>query len=149
MVKKASGGKKIQDLENQLKRALADYSNLQKRVEQEKEQIIDFAKAILVTRFLNILDTLEAVEKTIGKESSPQVHQGIEMTLKEFKRTLSEEGVEEIQTKGNFDPRFHEAVELVKGSEDNKIVGIVAKGYKIGDKILRPAKVKVGKKETN
>src|SRR3989344_7168044 len=147
MAKKDAGSRKIQDLENQLKRALADYSNLQKRVEQEKEQIETFAKSVVVTKTLHILDVLEAVNKAGQNIDFDNLKEGVEIATREFQNTLASIGVEEIDAKGDFDPRKHEAVEAVLGTTENKIVEVVEKGYKIGEKILRPTKVKVSKKK--
>ena len=134
-------------LSNQLKRALADYSNLQKRVEQEKEQIETFAKSVVVTKTLHILDVLEAVNKAGQNIDFDNLKEGVEIATREFQNTLASIGVEEIDAKGDFDPRKHEAVEVVQGTTENKIVEVVEKGYKIGEKILRPTKVKVSKKK--
>lgn len=149
MVKRKGEAKKIQNLENQLKRALADYANLQKRVDQEREQIEDRSKAVVITRFFNTLDTLELAEKAETKEDSSSIREGIEIAIKEFRNTLADQGVEEIDTSGDFDPRFHEAIEVVEGKVDDRIVEVLAKGYKIDKRILRAARVKVSKKSVN
>ena len=137
---------RIRELEHQLKRSLADYDNFQKRIEADKDQIINFSKIIILTKFLALLDTFEKVEKEC-KEANPGLREGIELTLDQFKKVLTSEGVEEIETGGDFDPRFHEAVDIVKGEADNKVVEVVEKGYKIGEKVIRPAKVRVSKKD--
>src|SRR3990167_619882 len=147
MVKKDAGSRKIQELENQLKRSLADYSNLQRRAEQEKEQIETFAKSAVVTKTLHVLDILEAIGRAGKHTDLENLKKGIEIAVREFQNTLASIGVEEINAKGDFDPRKHEAVEAVLGTTENKIVEVVEKGYKIGEKILRPAKVKVSKKK--
>lgn len=147
MVKKDLANKKIHELENQLKRALADYSNLQKRVEQEKEQIGDFAKAAVVMKIIHILDILEAANKAKEHADLENLKKGIEIAAKEFRNSLTNLGIEEIDTKGDFDPKLHEAVEIIKGPSENKIVEVVERGYQINGRILRPAKVKVSKKE--
>ena len=148
MGKKSRSGEKTRNLENQLKRALADYANLQKRVDQEKDQILTFARVVQITKFLKILDVLEMTEREAKGDGKSSVRHGLELAVKEFKKLLEEEGVGEIDTKAGFDPRLHEAIEAVPGSEDNKIVEVLQKGYKINDKILRAAKVRVSKKET-
>ena len=121
---------KTQELENQLKRSLADYANLSRRVEAEKNAIAALAKSPLLAKFILALDTLEAASQVAAKEGSDATKQ---------------EEVEEIQTDGSFDPRFHEAVEVIPGKRDNKILEVLEKGYKIGDRLLRPARVKVEK----
>jgi len=147
MAKKADKStERIRELEHQLKRALADYDNLQKRIEADKDQIINFSKIIILTKFLAVLDTFEKAEKEC-KEAKPGLREGIELTLEQFKKVLESEGVEEIETDGEFDPRFHEAVDIVKGETNNKIVEVTEKGYRLGERIIRPAKVRVSKKD--
>ena len=136
---------KIKNLEHQLKRALADYSNLQKRIEADKEQIIQFSKFIILSKFLDVLDNFERLEKEIDIEKK-DLKQGLNLTITEFKKVFKEEGVEEIETVGDFNPSIHEAVDVVKGELDNKIVEVVQKGYCIEGKVIRPAKVKVSKR---
>jgi molecular chaperone GrpE len=138
---------KNQQLEGQLKRALADYANLQKRVVGEREQLADYFKSILAFKFLPVLDSLEAAFKSVSKDGLDATKQGLELAVKEFKKVLESEGVKEITTNNGFDPAIHEAIEVIPGKEDNKIVEVVEKGYRLGDKILRPVKVKVEKKE--
>lgn len=136
---------KTQDLENQLKRSLADYANLSRRVEEEKNQIAVLTTSTLTTKFISVLDTLEAATKVTAKAGAAATKQGLEIAINQFKKILKEEGVEEIQTDAGFDPNIHEAIEAVPGKTDNNIVEISEKGYKLGDKILRPARVKVEK----
>jgi len=138
---------KSQQLEAQLKRALADYANLQRRVEEERKELGDYFKSIFAVKFLPALDSLETASKTEKSGGSSVTAQGLELSVNQFRKILQELGVEEVDTKETFDPHVHEAVEVVLGKASNKIVGVVEKGYKLGDKILRPAKVRVEKKE--
>ncbi len=138
---------KTQELENQLKRALADYANLQKRIEGERRELAEYFKSVFAFKFLPVLDSLEAALKTVNQEAAGGIEQGLKLAVEQFKKVLEEEGVEEIRIGDGFNPSLHEAVEVVPGKQDNKIVEVVAKGYKLGEKILRPAKVKVEKRE--
>jgi molecular chaperone GrpE len=138
---------KNQELENQLKRALADYANLQKRVEGERKELAQYFKSIFAFKFLPVLDSLEAALKTVNQEAAGGIEQGLKLAVEQFKKVLESEGVEEIKTDDRFNPSLHEAIEVVPGKQDNKIVEVVAKGYKLGGKILRPAKVKVEKRK--
>ena len=125
------------ELENNWKRALADYRNLEKRVTEEREMFFTFANSSLVLRILPILDNLESLAKHIDDE-------GLKMTIKDFKRILDEEGVKEIEAEGkDFDAELMEAIEKVEGAKD-KVVEVLQKGYTMKEKILRPARVKVG-----
>ena len=138
---------KTQELENQLKRALADYANLERRVEDEKGQVVDWAKSYLLVKFLPVLDSLERVQRFVLKEGPDPTKHGLSLALEQVRRILRDEQIEEIETSGVFDPKYHEAIEVTEGNSENKIVEVVEKGYKLGDKILRPAKVKVEKKK--
>ena len=132
--------KELEDVKNQLKRALADYSNLQKRFDEDKKILVKFANARLLVKLLDILDILEAVQKTLKDE-------GLHLSIKKFKEVLLSEGVQENNSEGkDFDPNFHEAVEVVSGNKNDKVVEVLTKGYSLEDKILRPARVKVSKK---
>jgi molecular chaperone GrpE len=94
-----------------------------------------------------VLDSLNAALKVAESGGSEAIKQGLLLSTNQFNKILQEVGVEEIEAKGNFNPQVHEAVEVVGGRQDNKIVEVVEKGYRLGSKILRPAKVKVEKKK--
>jgi molecular chaperone GrpE len=126
------------ELENQLKRALADYANLQKRVEEEKKTVIKFANAVLLAKFLEVLDNLEAAQKAHPNE-------GLDLVLRKFKDILEAENVKEVPTDGSFNPELHEGIVTVEGEKDGEIAEVLQKGYLLGDKVLRPARVKVTK----
>lgn len=128
------------EFENNWKRALADYQNLQKRVEEEKKETISYANAILLMRFLPVLDNLKMM--LMHNEDV-----GLKMTIKEFEKVLEEEGVMEIKCIGEgFDATKMEALELVEGTP-GKVVEITKAGYMLKNKVIRPALVKVGREE--
>lgn len=129
--------KKIEELENKWKRALADYDNLRKRVKKEKEGFVKFSNASLIDKLLPALDSLEKCTEHLKDK-------GLKLTLEQFRKVLESEGLKEIEAEGEkFDPELMDAVEMVKG-EKNKVIEVVLKGYMLNNKILRPAKVKVG-----
>ena len=130
---------KIEELTNNWKRALADYKNLERRCNEEKEVLVRFANLVLLERLIPVLDNLESLKNHLEDK-------GLEMILLQFRTLLKDEGVEEISCEGaEFDPLLMEASEIVAG-EENKVVEVVLKGYKLQDRVLRPARVKVGKK---
>ncbi len=139
--------KQINDLKNQSDnfknkylRALADYQNLEKRIIEEKKELIKIANNQLILKLLPFLDNLEKAEVFI-KDT------GLKIIKEEFYKILAEFGLEELDVLNkSFDPNLAEAVEIVLGDDNNKVVEVVRKGYKIGDKILRVAQVKVSKK---
>ena len=129
--------KRINELDNNWKRALADYQNLQKRTSEERLTFVEFSNSTLIRKLLPILDNLEMLEKHLDDE-------GLKMIVKEFKSVIKEEGVEEIDSDGVlFDAAQMEAVEIVDGPA-NKVTEVLQKGYILKQKLLRPARVKVG-----
>jgi molecular chaperone GrpE len=129
--------KKLVEAEDKWKRALADYHNLEKRIVKEKESFVKFSNAQLWGKLLPIIDDLDLAEKHLKD-------QGLSLTLNKLKEVLKSESVLEIEMQGkDFDPHLMEAVEMVEGPE-NKVIEVLSKGYLLGEKVLRPAKVKVG-----
>lgn len=129
------------ELEENWKRALADYQNLQKRFAKEKKNVVEFANSVLIMRLFPILDNLEIMEKHSDEE-------GLRMIIKEFKGVLEDEGVKQIEVEGkDFDSETMEAIESVEG-KPGKVVEVIRKGYKFKNKVLRPAEVKIGRTES-
>lgn len=129
-----------EELENHLRRALADYQNLERRVEEERRLLGQLSSALLIEKFLPVLDNLESAQKHLNDE-------GLEIVIKQFKDILSSESVTEVEAEGAaFDPHQHEAVETAEGPEGGRVVKVLRKGYKIGGKVLRPAQVSVSQK---
>lgn len=136
----------VELLKNQLVRALADYDNLRKRVERERDEFGSIARATLMVRILPIFDMLEGAQTHL-KDS------GLAITIDEFGKVLREEGFEKIDVKvgDSFDENLHEAVELVDSDSDSdkgsgQVAEIILPGWRITDgPVIRPAKVKVAK----
>lgn len=121
-------------------RALADYQNLERRISEEREQIRRFASEVLLVRLFTAIDTLKRVKEHI-KDA------GIDLAYKEFMAILHEQGIEQIQTVGlPFNPHEMECIEVVEGV-DNQVIEELLPGYKLHGKVLRVARVKVGKKK--
>jgi molecular chaperone GrpE len=133
---------RIEDLENQLKRAVADYRNLEKRFEDEKRDTIKFANRDLLLRLIPAFDTLFLAEKYVADE-------GIKLTIRHVKDSLRDVGVEQVKTVGaDFDPSTMEAVTAEEG-EENKVIEELRPGFTLNGKLVRPAQVKVGKSSGN
>ena len=132
----------LENLENQLKRVLADYQNLEKRIAEEKSSWIRSANKDLLLKLLPGLDNLILAEKHTQDE-------GVKLSIKHFLDILENEGVKKIETKGaNFDPRLMEAVSTTNG-EDGQVVEELRAGYTLNDSVLRPAQVVVGSAKQN
>ena len=130
---------RIEELENQVKRTLADYQNLEKRVAEEKREWIVSANKELLLRILPVLDTLRMASEHSDDEN-------LRISLKQFDDILKGEGVSRIETVGkDFDPATMECVTTEDGQGENNVTGELQAGYMLGDKVLRPARVKVGK----
>ena len=131
--------KEIVTLTESWKRALADYQNLQKRYDRERADFVQFASAGLILRLIEVLNHLEKAAESLKDK-------GLDIIVTEFKKVLTENGLEEIKSQGEkFDPNFMEAVEVVEGKNEEKVAEVVSKGYLLNGKVLLPAKVKVFK----
>lgn len=131
---------KQQELEGQLKRALADYQNLERRVSEERQLLSQLSSALVIEKFLPVLDNLESAQSHLND-------QGLAMVIKQFNDVLQSEGVEQITADDQpFDPNLHEAAEVTEEGEDGKVVKVLAKGYKINGRVMRPARVIVSRK---
>ncbi|MBI4039424.1 nucleotide exchange factor GrpE [Candidatus Daviesbacteria bacterium] len=133
---------RIQELEDKWKRALADYTNLKRHTEEERADFVKFAGTLIILKLLPVLENLDKVTD-YGSQSTDQ---GLELIKKQFRDILKTEGVEEITAAGQeFDPHYHEAVEIIPSDQDNKVVAVLSPGWVMHGRVIRPAKVKVGK----
>lgn len=140
--KKENTQPRIEALEAKWKRALADYQNLEKRIEKEKHDFIRFASAHLISQLVNVLDDLERAQ-------SHNHDTGLKLIYDKLKDILKAEGLEEMKVSGQpFNPETMEAIERIAG-KPNQVMGVVTKGYTLNSKVLRPAKVKVGNAASN
>ena len=131
----------LEAVKGMLARALADYDNLSKRVDRERLELGKMASVGVIIKLLPILDGLESAQEHLKD-------QGLAISLGEFKRVLSEEGLTEIKPKAGeeFNEQEMEAIEVVTGESDNKITEVVLAGWKFLDgTVVRHAKVKVSR----
>lgn len=130
----------ITALDQNWKRALADYQNLVKRVEGEKSEIMKLASLNIVNK---LVPTLDILELAAAHTSDP----GVTMAVGQFHQVLADEGLQEIvpAVGDKFDPQLHECTETLAGEPVETIAEVVRKGYKINGFTLRPARVKVYK----
>jgi molecular chaperone GrpE len=133
-----------EQLKNQLIRALADYDNLSKRIEKEKDEIFKFASINVINKLLPVFDMLVKVQTHL-KDS------GLAIAINEFKNIFKEEGIIEIEVKSGdtFDEKLHEAIEAIPGSkeQEGKVEEVVLSGWKFIDgSVIRHTRVKVYKR---
>lgn len=131
-------------------RTLAESDNMRKRLQKERQEMMTYAVSQLVAEFLGPIDHMENALKYTTQMSEEVKHWslGFQMILTQFKDVLSDNGVQPFNSLGEtFDPHLHEAVETEskEGSAPGKIIEEFVRGYKMGDKIIRPARVKVAK----
>ena len=125
------------ELENNWKRAAADYRNLERRMVEEQETFLSFANATLLRQLLPIVDAFELATEHLKDE-------GLDLAFKKMQTFLADMGVITVKTDDAlFDVATMEAVEMVPG-EKNEVVKVCEKGYMLGDKLLRASKVNVG-----
>ena len=136
--------KELDEQKDQHMRVLAEYANYKRRTEQEKEQIGQFVKADVLGKLLPLLDNLD---RAAAAPDGPQYKTGVDMITRQLHKALTDLGVTEIEALGQpFDPEWHCAVQredAADGVEPDTVTEVLQTGYKLGDKLLRPAMVKV------
>lgn len=131
----------IDELNNKYLRSLADYQNLEKQTQAWRDEFVQYANSPLIQKLLEVLDDLERAQEHLNDN-------GLAVIIDKLKNILKNSGLEEMDSLGQeFNPEVAEAIEIVPGEEDHKIVKIIQKGYKLHNKVIRPAKVAVSRKE--
>ncbi|HEX7087391.1 MAG TPA: nucleotide exchange factor GrpE [Vicinamibacterales bacterium] len=136
-------------LRDRLMRTAAEFDNYRKRVERERREMIERAAESVLIDLLPIVDNLErALSAEAGPEGAEAYRQGVELIHRQILDLLAQRGVTRIDALGaDFDPHLHEAVasEPADGHRDGEILEVFRTGYRLGDRLLRPAMVKVAK----
>lgn len=142
---------KYDKLNQQYVRLAADFDNYRKRQEQERENLINFGTEKALKSLLEVLDNFERGQKSLEKvEDCEKVKESFNLLHKQVCETLAKMGLEEIKAIGeDFDPNFHEAVMQTPTSEhkEHTVITELQKGYKLGEKVLRPTLVNVATAE--
>jgi len=127
-----------------LKRVDADFDNYRKRAARERVTVYAHANERLVKDLIPILDDLGRALEAAGQHEEAKLEEGVRLVHRALSDLLTKEGLAEIETEGKFDPHVHEAL-LSQPSEHDEgtVIEVVQKGYKLGDKVLRPARVVV------
>ncbi len=126
-------------------RAQAEFINYKNRVQRDQETMKTLMKGDIIKKFLPVLDDLERALQNRPTDTGPWVS-GIELIQKKMQVILESEGVKRIEAEGQvFDPNFHEAIshETVEGVESGHVIAVVQNGYTLGDRVVRPALVRV------
>jgi molecular chaperone GrpE len=126
-----------------LQRVQADFENYRKRAAREQERLIAHAHERLVRELLPVLDDLERALEAAERHEEAKLVEGVQLVERALRKALAKEGLAEIEADGAFDPHVHEAL-LTKpgdGAESGTVLEVVQRGYRVGDRVVRPAKV--------
>jgi molecular chaperone GrpE len=127
-------------------RAAADHSNYRRRVEDERETVAHFANALLISKLLSVLDDFDRALENVPPNTDDSWVDGVRLVERKLRNVLEAEGVTPIEAAGmQFDPNLHEAVvhEETADHPDNQVIGELQRGYRLHDRVLRPALVRV------
>ena len=124
-------------------RVQADFENYRKRAAREQERLVAHAHERLIRELLPILDDLERALEAAERHEEAQLVEGVKLVEQSLRKALEKEGLAEIDTDGPFDPHVHEAMltQPGNGAESGSVLEVVQRGYRLGDKVVRPARV--------
>jgi molecular chaperone GrpE len=132
------------ELFNRLQRLAAEFDNYRKRNARESAALIDRANERVVKELLPIIDDLGRALDAAEEHEEAKLEEGVRLVHRALSDLLAKEGLTEISTDGKFDPHVHEALlSQPSDAEEGSVIEVVQKGYKLGDKVLRPARVVV------
>jgi molecular chaperone GrpE len=130
-------------------RSRAEFANYKKRIEREQEQVYQNAAGSIIKRYLDVLDDLERALKNRPQSGEGVAWaEGIELIYRKFSALLENEGVKAMQAEGEyFDPNLHEAITQEDNAdyESGQIIEVIKRGYILGDRVLRPAQVRIAR----
>lgn len=131
---------------DRLARMQAEFDNARKRAAKEQQDFRDYALADTIKTIIPVLDSFDRALQSSPEKS--EFHAGVELIHKQLLDALAKLGVRQVSAKGEqFDPRYHEAIEMVdtEDAEDHEVLDELQSGYKLKDRLLRPAMVKVAR----
>jgi len=129
-----------------LQRLKAEFENYRKRVSREQAEFVTRASERLVKQLLPVLDDLERALEAAAEHEEAKLEDGVRLVHRSLADALAKEGLVEVETDGPFDPHTQEAL-LAQPSEaaEGTVIQVLQKGYKLGDRVLRPARVVVSR----
>jgi molecular chaperone GrpE len=140
--------KERDDLYDRLLRKTAEFDNFRKRVDRDRKDMIEWAAADVINDVLAIADDFDRALAAPAPPEANAYKAGLELIQRQLAEMLKKRGVTTVDALGaDFDPHLHQAVayEEVEGAREGEVVDVMAKGYKLGERLLRPALVKVAK----
>jgi len=136
------------ELQDRLLRSAAEFDNYRKRTDRERRELSDAVAGDLIRDLLPIIDDLERALAASAKSADPALRSGVELIYKQLLESLKRRGAEPLEVVGqDFDPAWHEALasEPANGRRDGEVTEEIRRGYRIGQRLIRPALVKVAK----
>ena len=129
--------------DDRLLRLAADFDNYKKRVAREREEYVAQANARLLAELIPVVDDLERALAAAEQHEEAQLEEGVRLVHRSLASLLERHGVELIDTDGKFDPHVHEALlsQPAEEAESGDVLNVVQKGYKLGERVIRPARV--------
>src|ERR687893_1330663 len=130
------------ELVDTLQRLQAEFDNYRKRALRDQESLVARAHERLVKELLPVLDDLERALEAAEQHEEAKLEEGVRLVHRALTEALTREGLAEIETNGKFDPHVHEAL-LTQPSEaeEGSVIQVLQKGYRLGERVLRPARV--------
>ena len=127
-----------------LQRLQAEFANYKKRVARDQEALVARAHERLVRELLPIVDDLERALEAASAHEEAKLEEGVRLVHRALSDLLAKEGLVEVETNGKFDPHVHEALlSQPSDAEEGSVIEVLQKGYRLGDRVLRPARVVV------
>lgn len=135
----------VDEYKQRWQRAVADFENLRRRSQKDKEEALQYGNQRLILGLLPVLDNLE---RALLSAESGSLKEGVEMVARQFREALAKEGVQAIEAMGQpFDPNLHEAIMQEESGEyaEPTVIQEFQKGYRLGERVIRPSMVKVAR----
>jgi molecular chaperone GrpE len=129
-----------------LQRTAADFANYRRRIEEERQGLSTFSNAMLIGKLLAVLDDFDRALQNVPEDTHEGWVDGVRLVERKLRSLLEAEGVTQIEALGQpFDPNLHEAVDTEETADhpDNQVIGELQRGYRLGDRVLRPSLVRV------
>ena len=143
-VEESGGTDQVAALEDRLLRLAAEFDNFKKRTARDREQYVALANERLIGELLPILDDLERALVAAAEHEEAQLEEGVRLVHRSLAGVLERQGVKAIEADGKFDPHVHEALlSQPSEAEEGSVLDVVQKGYRLGDRVVRPARVVV------
>ena len=130
--------------DDRLLRLAADFENYKKRAARERQEYVALANERLIAELIPILDDLERALSAAEEHQEAQLEEGVRLVHRSLAALLEHHGLTGIETDGKFDPHVHEALlSQPSEAEEGSVIDVVQKGYRLGDRVVRPARVVV------